>query len=211
MNNKHYNLKIIVLAAGKSERFNGIKLLSKVTQKKDAITLIQYVLAQISIALNVLNIDKSNLYVATGEYHDQIAEFLDQQFTLSYCAQAHCGVGHTIAQSVKKIIINEVNTSHIMILLADQVALSVDDYVHLIKQSLNMPDKLICAKADREIMPPAIFPQYCFTDLMALQGDKGAKALLYKNKAHLEEISLPHAVIDIDTQQDLINWNNKIS
>ena len=207
MNSNDCNLKVIVLAAGKSVRFDGIKLLAKVEQQNNSIALIQHVLKQLSIALSLLNIDESNLYVATGDYHTQIAEFIGKQFTLGYCDHAHLGLGHTIAQSVEKTLKSDNNTSHIMITLADQVALSASDYVSLIKQFLASPDKLICAKADQEIMPPAIFPRHYFTDLMSLKGDKGAKALLHKNKENLQEVLLPKAAIDIDTQQDLINWH----
>ena len=42
-----YHLKVILLAAGKSERFNGIKLLASV-QQDDPITLVQHVLQQIN-------------------------------------------------------------------------------------------------------------------------------------------------------------------
>lgn len=206
MKNNGYSLKIILLAAGKSERFNGIKLLAKVQQQDDSITLIQHVLQQISKALNILTIDENNLHVATGGYHPQLAQLIGNQYSLGYCEDAHSGLGHTIAQSVEKILINEDNTSHIMITLADQVALNSDDYTNLIKQSLATPDKLICAKADQEIMPPVIFPRTYFSDLMTLKGDKGAKVLLHANKENLQKVCLPNAAIDIDTLQDLYNW-----
>lgn len=201
-------LKIIVLAAGKSERFEGIKLLAKVAKKNGYATLIQHVLQQVSKALALLNIDQRNLHVSTGGYHEQIAQLLGEQYSISYCENAHLGLGHTIAQSVENIITNEDDTSHIMIMLADQVALNCDDYVRLIKQSLATPEKLICAKAGQENMPPAIFPRAYFADLMHLKGDKGAKVLLHKNKENLQEVILANAAIDIDSQQDLANWHN---
>ncbi len=207
MNNNDYKLKVILLAAGKSERFNDIKLLAKVQQHDNSITLIEHVLLQISASLGIVNINESNLHVATGVYHAQIAKLIGNQYSLDYCEDAHLGLGHTIAQSVEKILGNEDNTSHIMITLADQVSLNSDDYVYLIKQSLATPDKLICAKAGQEIMPPAIFPRVYFTDLMTLKGDKGAKALLHKNKESLQKVLLPDAAIDIDTLEDLNNWH----
>ena len=206
MNINGYYLKIIVLAAGKSERFNGIKLLAKVNQQENSLTLIQRVLHQISLALDQLNIEENNLCVATGEYHDKIAEFVDKQFTLNYCESANRGIGHTIAQSVENLTSDKSHISHIMIILADQIALTADDYISLIKQSIATPDKLICAKADQQIMSPAIFPQYYFKDLMQLKGDKGAQALLHKNIEHLQTVLLPNAAIDIDTQQELVDW-----
>ena len=57
MKKQDYNLKVILLAAGKSERFNGVKVLAKVQQKETSITLIEHAFHQISLALNELNID----------------------------------------------------------------------------------------------------------------------------------------------------------
>ena len=206
MINKGYNLKIILLAAGKSERFNGIKLLAKVQQQDNSITIIEHVLQQISASLNRLNINASSLLIATGSYHAQIAKLIGDQYSLDYCENAQAGLGHTIAQSVESILKKDDSTSHIMITLADQVALDCSDYISLIKQSLATSQKLICAQADQKIMSPAIFPRLYFSDLIALKSDKGAKAVLNANKENLQKIQLPNAAIDIDTPQDLIKW-----
>ncbi len=207
------SLKIIVLAAGKSQRFKAIKLLAKLKTPQNhqthSTTIIEHVLQQLTTSLSVLNIDKSNLNIATGGYHEQISEVIGKQCSLLNCPDAHLGLGHTIAQSVERVINHNDSVSHIMITLADQVSLTADDYIRLIKQSISTPDKLICANAGLEIMPPAIFPRQYFTQLMNLTGDKGAKALLHQNKDNLQAVSLPNAAIDIDSQQDLINWHKE--
>ncbi|MBA6234433.1 MULTISPECIES: nucleotidyltransferase family protein [unclassified Colwellia] len=208
MNNPEYNLKIILLAAGKSERFNGIKLLAKVQQQDTSITLIEHALHQISGALNTLNISQKNIRVATGLYHSQLSALFNDPDVLDYCEDAHLGLGHTIAQSVRHILNDDQSTSHIMIALADQVALSVDNYIALIEESVVSPTKLVCAKAGQELMPPAIFTSAYFSELTHLKGDKGAKPLLHKNKENLKTVSIPHAEKDIDTRQDLDNWHN---
>jgi molybdenum cofactor cytidylyltransferase len=210
-----YNLKVIVLGAGKSERFGDIKLLAKVKPNESSICLLEHVLQRISAALNLLNISTANIHITTGRYHQQISTHIDQHFSLIYCEDANQGLGHTIAQSVEKTTSTESenksksDVSHIMITLADQIALETNDYVRLIEQSLKSPTQLICATAAQKMMPPAIFPCHYFPDLMALQGDKGAKALLYKNKESLQTVTMPNAIIDIDTKQDLIRWQNK--
>ena len=218
MKKQDYNLKVILLAAGKSERFNGVKVLAKVQQKETSITLIEHAFHQISVALNELNIDEKNIQIATGRYHSKITAFFSEhenensQYIFDYCEDAHLGLGHSISQSVGHMLTdvhdNENSPSHILIALADQVALTADNYVALIKQSLALPNKLVCAKAGQEFMPPAIFPSAYFADLMRLKGDKGAKPVLYANKENLQTVSIQHAERDIDTQQDLFNWYN---
>ncbi len=214
MNNSVYNLTVILLAAGKSERFNGIKLLAKVQQQETSITLLEHAFHQLSLALNTLNMDKKNIRIATGRYHSQITTFFSEhensQFVFDYCEDAHLGLGHTISQTVGHLLndADDISTSHILIALADQVALTADNYVALIKQSLALPNMLVCAKAGHEIMPPAIFPATYFADLIHLKGDKGAKSVLYTHKENLQTVNIPHAERDIDTQQDLLNWYN---
>ena len=216
MKKQDYNLKVILLAAGKSERFNGVKVLAKVQQKETSITLIEHAFHQISVALNELNIDEKNIQIATGRYHSQITTFFSKhensQYIFDYCEDAHLGLGHSISQSVGHMLTdvhdNENSPSHILIALADQVALIADDYIALIKQSLALPSTLVCAKARQELMPPAIFPSAYFDDLMRLKGDKGAKPILYANKENLQTVNLPNAERDIDTQKDLSNWHN---
>jgi|TARA_B110000091_G_scaffold190725_1_gene214075 molybdenum cofactor cytidylyltransferase len=211
MINSPYNLKVILLSAGKSQRFKSIKLIAKVKQESHSIPLIQYVLQHITASLDQLKI-YNNLYIATGCYHKQISEVIGQQGTVIFCSSAHLGLGHTIGQSVEKIISNDNmtdRTSHIMITLADQIALTANDYIRLIEQSLSAPEKLICAKANIDIMPPAIFPRHYFTQLMNLTGDEGAKAFLHSNTNNLQEVIMPNALIDIDIKQDLINWQKR--
>lgn len=207
MKNKDYNLKIILLAAGKSERFNGVKLLAKIQPQENSTTLIQHALQQISAALKLLGISENNLHIATGRYHLQLTSLLSEQYNFIHCHDAHLGLGHTIAQSVHHVTTKNKDTCHIMIALADQIALTTDDYVKLIKQSIALPSQLVCAKAKQEIMPPAIFPADYFNELIALQGDKGAKVILYSNQIDLKTVNLPHAERDIDTRQDLSNWH----
>jgi len=206
MTNKTYHLKVILLAAGKSERFNGVKLLAKVSSKNTSVTLIEHALTQLSTALNSVNINAKNIHVATGRYHAEISATVAETYAFDFCKDADLGLGHTISQAVNNITRQNKNISHIMIALADQVALNANDYLALIKQSLALPTKLVCAKAGQEIMPPAIFPAAYFSELMALKGDKGAKPILYANKENLETVTIAHAERDIDTRQDLANW-----
>jgi CTP:molybdopterin cytidylyltransferase MocA len=50
---------------------------------------------------------------------------------------------------------------------------------------------------------PAIFPKAKYDDLMALQGDRGAKHILKTVDSELQTLSLAEAAIDIDRPEDL--------
>ncbi|MGB0938448.1 MAG: nucleotidyltransferase family protein [Colwellia sp.] len=205
-----YRLKIIVLAAGKSERFGAIKLLAPVKLRNAETPLIDHVLNQLSSSMSTLAINSSQLVVATGNHHKALSAVIKTNIQTVYCSQASKGIGHTIAQALSSVLSEETNFSHIMISLADLISLLPKDYTQLIESSISHPDKIISAQAKTSLMPPVIFPYRFINQLLDLTGDKGAKAILEKNKECLLPVSVPNALIDIDTQKDLIDWHKRL-
>lgn len=211
MSNDKYYLKIIVLAAGKSERFGAIKLVAPIKTQNGEITLIEHMLNKLSSSMCTLAMDSNQLVVATGNHHRTLSGVLNPTIHRLYCPDASKGIGHTIAQSIESVISSEeTNFSHIMITLADLASLTSQDYIHLIESSKKQPDKIACAMAESNLMPPVIFPYRFVNQLLGLTGDKGAKAVLEKNQESLMPISLPNALIDIDTQKDLSDWYSRL-
>ncbi|MBU2869726.1 nucleotidyltransferase family protein [Colwellia sp. E2M01] len=200
------NIKIVILAGGNSVRFNGIKQLSLVHRDNSPILLLQQSINTVTRALTIEEIPTDHLYVATGESHRQIAEQISQP--LHYCDQAYQGMGYTIAQSVAMILKNDPLTTHILFTLGDQVALEINDYLTLLQKVEEFPAHMICAETADGISAPAIFPHHYFTKLQTLSGDKGAKAVLQTNQQQLIKIPMLNASFDIDTQEDLLRWNN---
>jgi molybdenum cofactor cytidylyltransferase len=200
------NIKTVILAGGNSVRFKGNKQLSLLNRNGSQIPLLQQTINTVSRALAIEKISIDNLYVATGASHWQIAEKISQP--LYYCDQAYRGMGHTIAQSVAMILKNDPQTTHILFTLGDQVALEINDYLILLQKMLAFPSHMVCAETGNSISAPAIFPHQYFTKLQALSGDKGAKTVLQKKQKQLIKLPMINASFDIDTQEDLIRWNN---
>jgi molybdenum cofactor cytidylyltransferase len=61
---------------------------------------------------------------------------------------------------------------------------------------------VVCAVYDGHAGVPALFPRTFFADLMALDGDSGAKAMLQSLNDKVT-VPMPEAAIDIDTIEDL--------
>ena len=53
---------------------------------------------------------------------------------------------------------------------------------------------------------PAIFPQSYFEQLLALDGDHGARQIIRQYPHHVITEAMPNAVMDIDTKQDLMKF-----
>ena len=120
------------------------------------------------------------------------------------------GLGHTINQITQFIELEYPHSTHIMFVLADQVALSVANFQQLLTQSAQEPEQIICCDTHLGLCAPVLFPKSMFGQLKALVGDKGAKGVITANMNITTAIPLETAAVDIDVPTDLTNWNENV-
>jgi molybdenum cofactor cytidylyltransferase len=65
------------------------------------------------------------------------------------------------------------------------------------------PDRIVAAQYTGTTGAPAIFPSELFGELAALQGDRGARALLSLHADRVVAVPMPSAALDVDTPADL--------
>lgn len=119
----------------------------------------------------------------------------------------------------------DTNPSHVLFTLADLPSLNTQDLIRLIDVSKACPNHIVCSewhksgekdgqsdgqkggKPGSRLTVPAIFPKAMFSELLALQGDTGAKPIInkYAKLGKVKAVSIPNARFDIDTPQD---WEN---
>jgi len=92
----------------------------------------------------------------------------------------------------------------LMILLADQVAVTADDLRRLHAAWRRHPVLIAAALHGGAPGLPAIFPQWCFSDLLGLRGDRDPGLVLRRNIDRVVRIPMPNAAIDLDTPDDLL-------
>ncbi len=90
----------------------------------------------------------------------------------------------------------------VMVLLCDQPLIEDHHIERMIEAWLNEPERIVAGEYDGTFGVPAIFPRRYFKQLRSLYGDKGAKSLLLSNAADVTGIPLEEAAVDIDTQAD---------
>lgn len=90
----------------------------------------------------------------------------------------------------------------VLMLLADQAAVTVEDLQELVSVWSKAPDRIAAARYDETLGVPAIFPRSWFRELERLQGDTGARALLHRDPSRVLAVPMPHAALDIDTPED---------
>ena len=184
-----------MLAAGKSKRFGGIKQLTDIGGQP----MICHCLSRYRRGEKWLN-GISNGYVVLGSNAALITRVLPDNVSKYVVDLWLNGMGYVLAQSIHNIA---VDTSHVLIGLADQVAISQSMISQLLNESKKHQGHIIAAKYNGGVGAPVIFPKAYFSELSQLTGDKGAKVLLRQYSQKAISLSMPEAAFDVDTLEDL--------
>ncbi|MCA0901214.1 nucleotidyltransferase family protein [Microbulbifer agarilyticus] len=182
-------LVTVILAAGAASRFGTCKHL---LQQSGKTVLQQRVKSVRSAGLQAP-------LIITGAWHQEIQR-AHPDFDLHLNPNWQQGLGNSIAFAISQL---PDYAEAILMLLGDQVAVSVED-IQSLWQQWSERQELVCAHYRGAPGAPAIFPRALFPQLLQLSGDKGAKGLLNKHAGKM--IPMASAAIDIDTPQDWQNW-----
>lgn len=179
----------LILAAGAASRFGSTKQLVDIDGKP----MLQHC---IDSAATVL---PESTYTVLGNQSETIATKIGNT-QIIYNPDWRKGIGHSIATGVNAL---KEAYQGILVLLADQPNIKHYHLTQLIQRFNG--HNTVCSFYAGERGVPAIFPQSQYNDLMALQGDYGAKRLLQTMDNGLQTLALAEAILDIDTPDDLEN------
>lgn len=187
-------LSIVIMAAGASQRFGGCKLLAKV----NAQPLLEHGIRK---AKNLLA-EQGTLQVITGAWHSQIETAMQNgeltQTPLLFNSDWEKGLGNSIAFAIRHL---PESIEKVLILLADQIAITTEELQQLINGSQD--SDITCAHYAGKRGVPAIFSRSQFKKLVKLNGEQGAKALLHGSDITVKTVIMESAGLDIDTKQQL--------
>jgi molybdenum cofactor cytidylyltransferase len=197
-------IQALLLAAGESKRFNGVKQLAQISGQAMLNMCIKNYLAN-----NELIPELDSLTVVLGANAENIREHLNKPFSRNInifeVKEWQEGMGRSISAAIAQV---DADVTHVMIGLGDQIAITTKNFRLLLKASEEQPDKIISAFYANKSAVPAIFPRPYFTQLMMLSGDTGARKLLLANQEQVIPIAMPEAAIDIDSKEELNQWLN---
>ena len=187
-------IAIVVLAAGKSQRFGSAnKLLSVI----DGVPLVR------RVVLEALCAEADDVIVVTGYDEALVRGALDDlacRFVLN--SEFEIGIGNSIGKGIGAL---GADVYGAMILPADLVNMTRDVLNELIGafRNCNGQAVIIPHNSKGEQRNPVIWPRSLFPRLMSLSGDRGGKSLLYRGGAppvvlRFEDDSV---FLDIDTPE----------
>ena len=185
-------LHAAILAAGASTRFGSPKQLVRIAGSPVLHQLIS----------NAAFVAGRSITVVLGAHAREIAPAL-RQSAASVVVNRDWQEG--LASSIRVAVESSPpRCEGLLLLLADQVAVTADDIQHLYAAWKRHPILVAAALYDGAPGLPAIFPRWAFPGLMELRGDRDARQVIRRNVDQLVRIPMTNASINLDTPEDLL-------
>jgi molybdenum cofactor cytidylyltransferase len=191
---------IVLLAAGESRRFGGIKQLADI----DGETMVHRA-ARTALATGVA------LIVVTGANAEQVGAALsDLPLHIVHHAGWADGMGSSLAAGIRYVVDRYPQATGALLCLADQPLLESSSLSHMLDRHAEMPAHILVTEHMGIAAPPVLFPSDCFAELRHWSGKQGAQDLV-KREMHRVESFASNIVFDVDTVGDLVRVRNRLA
>jgi len=186
---------IIILAAGSSSRMG---------QPKQQLVYEQNTLLQRSINI-ALSIPQAIVLIVLGANAEAIkTDIADQPVQIIDNIYWETGMSSSIKAGIN-ILANYPGIDDALLMLCDQPFVNVALLKQLISHRPQTGGYIIACQYGDTLGVPALFSKYYFDELLALDGQDGAKKVLMKHKQNAIAIPFEQGSIDIDTPADFNN------
>lgn len=194
---------LVLLAAGISRRYGGIKLLDEIDGKK----MYRYAL-ELSERLDV-----NEKIIVTG--YEEIKEDAKKQgVKVVWNDRPELGISHSLKLGLKKVLEDTPEADGVLFLVCDQPYLSADTVNGMLRAFEKGKKKILCPVPEggclSEAGNPCIIGRDYFDELFLLEGDTGGKKVIRRHpeEAELFFLSEKRELEDIDTKKVRIPKKN---
>ncbi len=182
---------VLVLAAGAASRFGSPKQLARLHGQ----TLLQRAVSRAG------ELAGASVSVVLGAHAAAIAPSLrGSTATVVVNRNWQEGLAASLRAGVAQL---PGSAQGVLVMLADQAGVTLFDLQRLVGAWRRQPDQVIAATYAGHSGVPAIFPAHCFSALLELRGDVGARLLLQRWAGRVVHVPMPSAALDVDTPEDL--------
>lgn len=189
---KEKTLSAVLLAAGNSSRYGGIKLLEEIND----VPMYEFMLdnlKKISLAEKVVVTQYRQIELAAKE----------NDFLVVRNDNPQKGISYSIQLGIKEVLKRN-NVDGILFSVCDQPFITLETLELLKKAFLEDKFSLICAGKKAEFGNPCIIGKKYFKELMKLDKDTGGKKIFYNHLEDVCVIEVPEIELkDIDTREDI--------
>jgi len=188
-----FKIGLIILAAGAATRMGRPKQLLSYQGRSLILHAVEVALASMS----------QPIIVVLGAYVEQIKpELMLKAVQVVENSQWQEGMSSSIRAGISMLLKTNSKLDAVIISLADQPLVSPQIFNQLIQSYQETQKVIIASKYNETTGVPALFSKALFPELMHLEGDKGAKALIQQYIDTGLILLMPEAAIDIDTPDD---------
>ena len=184
---------VILLAAGSSSRLGRPKQLINYQGK----TLIQKAIeaAQHSAADDLVVVLGSNSeLIQTGIESKEVPVLVHARWEEGMSSSMQCGLQFLIETS---------RVDQVLLMLCDQPYVSQGLLDQLMNEKKDSVKGIVACSYAGTLGVPALFDQFYFPELLALNGTEGAKKVILNHQADTVLIDFPLGAIDLDTEEDV--------
>lgn len=182
---------VIILAAGKADRFGAPKLLRPYKGKS--------LLAHAVEAAKT--VENGPVVVVTGAWKEEVEHELDGTDVMHVFNEGHA---EGMASSIRKGVgaLHDAGVDGCFILVGDQPFVDRDllERILVRQEATRLP--IVASHYGEVIGTPVLFHKMMFPSLLELKGDKGARGILQNVPERVATVLFPDGAIDIDTQED---------
>ena len=117
------------------------------------------------------------------------------------------GMASSIRLGLNHLVQKRPSLDAVIIMLCDQPYVTpslLNEFIAIYQETAS---PIVAAAYNDVLGVPALFAHGTFYKLLALQGDKGARAIIPDYQDFLQSVSFPKGTIDIDTPEDYQKWN----
>lgn len=196
----HSSAVIVLLAAGESRRYGGIKQLADI----DGEPMVHRA-ARTAIATG------AKLVVVAGANTEKVSAALsDLHLHIVHHAAWAEGMGGSLAAGIRYVVNQYPQTTGALLCLADQPLVDSASLCQMLERHADIPTHILATEHAGVAGPPVLFPCDCFAELGCWCGKQGAQALL-KREMHRVELFASNIVFDVDTEGDLVRVRNQLA
>lgn len=183
----------VILAAGASTRFGKPKQLAKFRGE----TLLAHAVSAATSA------GCAPVVVVAGEHADDLKAALTSEaceFVLNH--EWREGIAASIRTGLQHLVTTDHDLEAILFLACDQPLVSADNLRELIRRQETSGKSIVASAYAKTLGIPTLFARVRFPELLTLNGDRGAKELIFAHRDDVAAFDLPAAATDIDTAAD---------
>lgn len=182
----------VVLAAGGSSRYGQCKQLVEINGS----SLVRLAVDKLSTLF-----PNDRIIVVVGANSEAVAQTVNNlPVKIVFNEDWQQGLASSLKAGLNSV---EPDCRAVMVTLCDQALVTADHLRRLLDLWLTCPSEITASAYASTVGTPSVIPAEFYPQVLALEGDTGAKSILKNNAGRVRTLPIPEAEFDIDLPADL--------